>query len=236
MRAFFDTQATLKGDEPMTQRAGAAQETPAPGEGRSASKRLAILEAGRSVFMRSGYEGASMDEIAAAAKVSKQTVYKHFADKENLFAEIITRDMDQRSQELMRALTDSEDADGDLRQLARRHIAIIMKPEVMRMRRMVIGEADRFPKLARAWSHRGIERGLAKLADRLAELARRGVLRIENPVLAVQHFNWLILSVPMNIAMFDPGAEFTRDELEHYADEGLRVFLAAYGINNSDEV
>jgi AcrR family transcriptional regulator len=214
----------------MTQPADASPENPSTGEGRSARKRLAILEAGREVFMRSGYGGASMDEIAAVAKVSKQTVYKHFADKESLFAEIITGDMDRRSHELMEALTDTEDADDDLRQLARRHIASIVKPEVMRVRRMVIGEADRFPKLARAWSQTGIERGLAKLAERFAELARRGLLRVEDPVLAAQHFNWLILSTPMNIAMFDPEAEFTRDELEQYADEGVRVFLAAYGV------
>jgi TetR/AcrR family transcriptional regulator, mexJK operon transcriptional repressor len=213
----------------MAQGADAGPENPAPGEGRSARKRLAILEAGRAVFMRSGYGGASMDEIAAVAKVSKQTVYKHFADKENLFTEIITGDMEERSQELMRALTDSQDADGDLRQLARRHIAIIVKPEVMRMRRMVIGEADRFPKLAWAWAQSGIGRGLAKLAERFAELARRGLLSVEDPFLAAQHFNWLILSIPMNIAMFDPDAEFTRDELDRYADEGVRVFLAAYG-------
>jgi TetR/AcrR family transcriptional repressor of mexJK operon len=205
-------------------------ENPAPPEGRSARKRLAILEAAREAFVRSGYGGSSMDEIAAVAKVSKQTVYKHFADKENLFTEIITEDMDRRSDELIRALSDTEDADGDLRHLARRHIASIVKPEVMRVRRMVIGEADRFPELARVWSQTGVERGLAKLAERLADLSRRGLLRVEDPALAAQHFNWLILSIPMNTAMFDPDAQFTREELERYADEGVGVFLAAYGV------
>ena len=213
----------------MSQSADAELERLAQGEGRSARKRLAILEAGRTVFVGKGYAGASMDEIAALAKVSKQTVYKHFADKENLFTEIITGDMEQRSQELMRALADNEAAEGDLRELARRHIAIIVKPEVMRMRRMVIGEADRFPELARAWAQGGIQRGLTKLAERLAELTSRGLLRAEDPVLAAQHFNWLILSIPMNRAMFDPNAEFAPKELEHFADEGIRVFLAAYG-------
>ena len=51
-------------------------------EGRSARKRRAILEAATTRFLRNGYRGTSMDEIAARAAVSKQTVYKHFADKE----------------------------------------------------------------------------------------------------------------------------------------------------------
>jgi TetR/AcrR family transcriptional repressor of mexJK operon len=205
---------------------------PSDGEGRSARKRSAILEAGRTMFMRKGYEGASMDEIAAVAKVSKQTVYKHFVDKESLFTEIITTGMESRSNELLRALSEAEgdlDAEGDLRRLARRHISSIVKPEVMRMRRMVIGEADRFPDLARAWAETGIGSGLSKLAERFTDLAGRGSLRIDDPLLAAQHFNWLILSIPLNIAMFDPDATFTVDELEHFADEGIRVFLAAYG-------
>jgi TetR/AcrR family transcriptional repressor of mexJK operon len=229
----LDSARKLERRQSMTQRLAAGSQEPAPGGGRSTRKRLAILEAGRAVFMRGGYGGASMDEIAAVAKVSKQTVYKHFADKENLFTEIITGDMEERSQELMQALLDSEEAEGDLRQLARRHMAIIVRPEVMRMRRMVIGEADRFPELARAWAQSGIGRGLANLAERFVGLARLGLLRVEDPLLAAQHFNWLILSIPLNIAMFDPDAEFTPDELQHYADEGIRVFLAAYGSTTS---
>jgi TetR/AcrR family transcriptional repressor of mexJK operon len=51
-------------------------------EGRSARKRRAILEAATTVFLDTGYQGSSVDQIAAQAAVSKQTVYKHFADKE----------------------------------------------------------------------------------------------------------------------------------------------------------
>ena len=58
-------------------------------EPRSARKRRAILDAATTVFLRNGYLGTSMDEIAALAAVSKQTVYKHFADKERLFSEIV---------------------------------------------------------------------------------------------------------------------------------------------------
>ena len=209
--------------------AQADENLPAPvDEGRSARKRRAILDAGRTVFMRGGYQGASMDEVAAVAQVSKQTVYKHFADKQTLFTEILTNDMEKRALELVEALTATEGDPTDLRQLARRHIASIVKPEVMRMRRMVIGEADRFPELARAWAQRGIEVGLAKLTERFAQLADRGILRVEDPRRAAEHFNWLVLSTPLNRAMFDPDAKFSPKELEAFADEGARAFLAAY--------
>ena len=64
-------------------------------ERRSTRKRAAILEAATTVFLSSGYLGTSMDEIAALARVSKQTVYKHFADKERLFSEIVTATVDE---------------------------------------------------------------------------------------------------------------------------------------------
>jgi TetR/AcrR family transcriptional repressor of mexJK operon len=212
----------------MAQPAGKTEGTQSQ-DGRSARKRRAILEAGREVFMRGGYEGTSMDEVAAVAKVSKQTVYKHFSDKQTLFAEIVNNDMEGRADELAQALAETERDKSDLRELARRHIASIVKPEVMRMRRMVIGEADRFPELARAWSETGIQVGLAKLAERFAELAQSGVLRVEDPQRAAEHFNWLVLSTPLNRSMFDPEVKFSQKELERFADEGVRVFLAAYG-------
>ena len=56
---------------------------------RSARKRQAILDAATDVFLRDGYLGTNMDEIAALSEVSKQTVYKHFASKEALFIEIV---------------------------------------------------------------------------------------------------------------------------------------------------
>jgi TetR/AcrR family transcriptional repressor of mexJK operon len=69
-----------------------AAPTPAEFEGEhtSARKRRAIIEAATTVFLSNGYLGTTMDEIAARARVSRQTVYKHFADKERLFSEIVT--------------------------------------------------------------------------------------------------------------------------------------------------
>jgi TetR/AcrR family transcriptional regulator, mexJK operon transcriptional repressor len=97
------------------------------------------------------------------------------------------------------------------------------------MRRMIIAEASRFPELARAWHRRGPERAHTRLARQIKQLADRGILTVSDPLLAAQHLNYLILSVPLNDAMFGgPDRRYTRSQLHRYAEEGVRVFLAAY--------
>src|SRR5438094_9057733 len=90
---------------------------------RSERKRVAILAAATDVFLENGYRGTSMDEIAALAAVSKQTVYKHFVDKERLFAEIVTRTVDEAADPVEHAvhgLAESTNVDRELREVARR--------------------------------------------------------------------------------------------------------------------
>ncbi|GAA2817399.1 TetR/AcrR family transcriptional regulator [Saccharopolyspora taberi] len=200
--------------------------------GRSARKRESILDAARELFLRNGYLGTSMDEIAALAKVSKQTVYKHFGDKRRMFVELLTGDMDRADAsvaELAEAVPVSQDLAADLRAFARAYLAAVMQPHLIRLRRVVIGEAERFPELAEAWYAGGPEQAYATFAEWFEVLGRRGLIRAEDPVVAAQHFNWLVLSVPINEAMARPDASFERDRLDRVADEAVRVFLAAYG-------
>jgi TetR/AcrR family transcriptional regulator, mexJK operon transcriptional repressor len=201
-------------------------------EGRSSRKRRAIIEAATEVFLRKGYLGTSMDEIAARAAVSKQTVYKHFADKERLFTEIVAGTVDEASDPVyaeVASLKDSGDVAADLRDLGRRQLTAVLEPRLLALRRLVIAEAGRFPELGRAFYERGPGRTLAALATAFEQLAARGALKLDDPQLAAAHFNWLIMSMPVNEAML-LGADKrrTRAELDRLVDAGVRVFLAAY--------
>jgi TetR/AcrR family transcriptional regulator, mexJK operon transcriptional repressor len=204
-------------------------------ERRSARKHRAILEAATTVFLNNGYPGTSMDEIAALARVSKQTVYKHFADKERLFVEIVINTVNEISDpvyEEVLNLADTGDIEADLRDLARRLLKGVMQPRLLQLRRLVIGEASRFPALGQTFYERGPGRTIAALATTFERLAARGVLRLEEPELAAVHFNWLIMSAPLNRAMLlgsdEPPAIAN---LKRHADSAVRVFLAAYRDN-----
>src|SRR5215831_17656462 len=200
-------------------------------DSRSARKRKAILEAGETAFLQNGYLGTNMDEIATAAAVSKQTVYKHFSDKEQLFTEIIYAAMGRVIAELVRGATlaahEGDDVERDLVGLARRLIASIWHPDVLRLRRLVIGEAGRFPHLGEAYFRQGFERGIAAVATSIEQLAAAGRLQVDDPQLAAQHFAGLILWVPLNRAMFT-GDDQPPPDLDHFATAGVRAFLIGY--------
>jgi TetR/AcrR family transcriptional regulator, mexJK operon transcriptional repressor len=191
------------------------------------------MEAATSLFLRGGYLGTSMDEIAATAGVSKQTVYTHFADKEQLFTELVLRNTelaDQFTAEMLSVLDDTNDVESGLRELARRYITSVIQPRVTQLRRLVIAEAGRFPDLARTYYERVPQRTVDALATRLDTLASRGLLRIDDPQLAATHLAWLILGMPMDRAMFHATDDaLPPADLEHLAEEAVRVFLAAYG-------
>ena len=204
---------------------------------RTVRKRRAILVAARDVFLERGYSGATMDDVAARSGASKVTVYKHFSDKPSLFTAVVTdaiAEAEDTSRHIVDRLGDSDDMVTDLRTFARLHISTVTQPHLVRMRRLIIAEADRFPDLARAWHRRGPERGHARLAEQIQQLAERRLLRVEDPLLAAQHLNYLILSVPINEAMFTPRHPgYPRRTLNRWADQAVRVFVAAYGTTSS---
>jgi TetR/AcrR family transcriptional regulator, mexJK operon transcriptional repressor len=202
-------------------------------EPRSVRKRSAILEAATTLFLRAGYLGTSMDEIAALARVSKQTVYKHFADKESLFSAIVTAAVDEAGDPVLEeasALGEGDDLEADLRAFARAQLGQVTQRPLLQLRRLVIGEVNRFPELGRAFFERGAGRSGAALAAAFERLTERGLLRADDPSLAAAHFNVLVIGAPVNRAMLlGDEAIPTEAELDRYAEGGVRAFLAAYG-------
>src|SRR5262245_61869901 len=131
-------------------------------------KRRAILDAASVVFLREGYAGASMDEITALAGASKATVYRYFTDKQTLFSEMVVTTVkavsDPVQAEVLR-LGDSGSLEAGFRDLARRLLTAVTAPELLRLRRLIIGEASRFPALGQAFYKQGPARTITALAD-----------------------------------------------------------------------
>jgi TetR/AcrR family transcriptional repressor of mexJK operon len=207
-----------------------------PPKGRSALKSEAITDAATKLFLRDGYRSTSMDQVAADAAVSKQTVYKHFADKEQLFRAIVLG-VTANSEGIIKGLTSILDEEkvetaADLRaaleRLADRYIELVLAPNVLSLRRLVIAEAERFPDLARAYYEQAPARGIEAIAAAFRNFATRGLLKFDDPQLAAAHFAYLTLGIPQDKAQFRPNERPTPADRKHLAGEAVRVFLAAY--------
>jgi TetR/AcrR family transcriptional regulator, mexJK operon transcriptional repressor len=198
----------------------------------SAQKRHAILEAAMKTFLSKGFLGASMDEIAALAEVSKQTVYKQFSNKEALFIEMVTSMTNAASDQVhneVPGFTNTVDVQEYLQTYAARQLTVVLTPPLMQLRRLVIGEVSRFPEMARILYERGPQRAIAAFAKTLERLAALGLLKFENAMEAASYFNWLLMSAPLNRAMLLGDDAIPKPAaLRRHASECVRIFLAAY--------
>jgi TetR/AcrR family transcriptional regulator, mexJK operon transcriptional repressor len=204
-----------------------------PAEDRSTRKRRVVLEAATALFLRHGYLGTSMDQVAAYAGVSKPTVYKFFADKQNLFSEIVLGTLDRAAEPFqaeLAGLAETADLDGELRRLARHYLATVMQPPVLQLRRLVIGASHQLPRLAEEYYERAPERTMRALADTFERLADRGLLAIADPPAAAAQFAFLVLGRALDKSLFCGDEPFSAAELTIQADSGAAAFLAAYAV------
>jgi len=170
---------------------------------RSARKREAILEVATELFLTREYAGTSMEDVASAASVSKQTVYKHFSDKQTLFREVALGSVGHIGSDFQAEIAAAAEAT-DVRAALQ--------------------------TLARKYHDSGPRRTIGALAAAFARLADRGELVIDDLQVAATQFAFLVIGEPLDTAMFrGVGRGRSRRDLNALADAGVEVFLAAYG-------
>ncbi len=189
------------------------------------AKERRILDAALSVFAATGYSGASMDAIAANAEVSKPTLYQYFGSKEQLFAAMM---LEKRDEMLGVFDNPSPSLVRDLVDFAWHYAQTVMRPDLLSLARLIIGEAQRFPQIGRAYQASGPDHMLAGIMDYLTRRRSEGALDFADAELAAQDLWGLILSAPRTQALYIPDAIPDRAALARYINNGLRVFLKAY--------
>ena len=201
-------------------------------ESRSGRKRKLLLLAATEIFLDKGYDGTRMEDVAIKAAVSKPTVYRFFSDKERLFAEIVlatTGEIDELVRLVVETMAEQTGVESGLLVLARRFLSALMQPRILRLRRLVMANAERFPDVGRSWYEQGFERVLATLGTSFQSLADRKLLHVKDPLLAANHFVGMLLWIPINKAMFTGDYRSSPGELEGFAVGAVRAFLRGYG-------
>jgi AcrR family transcriptional regulator len=205
-------------------------DTPALRQG-SPAKRAAIVRAALEVFVREGYARAGVDAIAAAAGVSKRTIYDYYGDKETLFLAAIRETVQAQNATfadlLDRTLGEVTDISAALTAFGRAFAtAVARSPERAAVLRLMIAEASHFPQLVEpAPEERPVQRALA---DRLAALGEQGLLRVPDPLEAAE-FLGLLVTGRVNHRSWYGAVRLSDAEIDRLVAGGVAVFLRAYG-------
>ena len=144
------------------------------------AKRRQIVEGARQVFLSAGFDGASMNDIARAAGVSKGTLYAYFNSKDELFEAIIRGEFAQAAERLCTFRREG-DAREMLRDFGVRLISRMSEPGTRSLARVVIAAAEKFPHIGRAFYEAGPLYGATRLAAELEHLQKSGALKVPDP-------------------------------------------------------
>src|ERR1700735_2745506 len=144
------------------------------------AKQRQIVEGARQVFLSAGFDGASMNDIARAAGVSKGTLYAYFDSKDELFEAIIRGEFAQAAERLCTFRREG-DARDMLTDFGVRLIRRMSEPGTRSLARVVIAAAEKFPNIGRAFYQAGPFFGATRLAAELEHLQKSGALKVPDP-------------------------------------------------------
>ncbi len=191
-------------------------------------KRQAILEAAKSLFLKHGFDGSSMDSIALEAGVSKLTVYNHFHDKENLFIAAVEAHCENQLPALDFELKEETPIEQALLVIATRFQSVIYSDEGLELHRLMCGSTQQNPSLVRNFYQAGPARVQAHMTSLLSQAHQQQKLIIPDSKFAAENFLSLFSGCLHMRVLFEIESKPTPEELTHIAQKLVKRFVKAY--------
>ena len=188
-----------------------------------------VLSGAREVFLRCGFEGASVDAIAEEAKVSKATLYVHSPSKDRLFLSVVQAECDRLSAEISRPLASAHEPRAVLDELSRRMIGLVTDDDYIRLLRTCIGAVSVLPEAGEIFMEAGPNRAARIVGRVLQRLHETKSLKVKNVQSAASQFIHLSVSgviMPRLLAVDRP-----IDAFEH-SKRAVDAFLGIYAGRN----
>jgi AcrR family transcriptional regulator len=198
-----------------------------------AARRLAILDAAKTVFFEEGYQLASMDRIAQRAGTTKRTVYGYFPNKETLFGAVV----DKGCAHVVSQLPGRDELPADPRRglpiFAHASAGLMSSPNCVLLERLILAEADRHPQFAASLSQ-AFEAGEAKLAAYLSACIATRRLKPHDPLLAARLLsNAISQSTSLRSLLAPPGRAQDRAGASQAIDAAVDLYLTVYAADAS---
>jgi AcrR family transcriptional regulator len=188
-----------------------------------------VLAGAWQVFMNEGYEGASVDDIARSAGVSKATLYSYFPDKRLLFLEVAKAECLRQAEDAFAAIDFTGPVRDVLTEAATRMVRFFISDFGQRIFRTCVSECYRFPEIGLDFYDSGPGLVQGRMASYMAEATERGALRVTDPALAAAQFHELCKADMHAKILCRVQTEFSDAEVERIISGAVEMFLARYG-------
>ena len=201
-----------------------------PGRPKDLEKRASILDAAKRLFPERGYEGVSMESIAADAGVSKLTVYNHFQDKETLFSEAVKcRCEEQLPHRLFEVDLEAAPLREVLLEIGHAFHALITSEEAVQLHRTLAARALTDTRLATLFYEAGPRRTVGDFEAFLRRAIKLKLLEIDDPLRAAGHFFCLLKGENFTRLVVGCCDDLPRAECQAHVESVVDLFLRAYG-------
>lgn len=197
------------------------------GRCKNPQKNQQILESAIDLFVVQGFHNTSMDQIAASAGVSKQTVYSHFSNKQELFKHAVQArrsDYDLSDASLLAPGAPVRDT---LLGLANALLSLLQSPDGIRANRLCLAEAEAHPEVATMFFKEGPEHVTRLLSNYLSRQHEAGILVTNEPHHAAIQFLYMVKGETHMRAMLNQ-SKWSESEVSAYLNSCVDMFLRAY--------
>jgi len=192
-------------------------------------KREGIVRAGNDLFLKNGYTLTSMEAVAKKADVSKLTIYSHFANKDELFKEVILQRCNKLATSETFAVLADKPVEKALLELGLDFTRMIFSPDSIRLQGIMQAEAARHPKVVQIFFDTGPKRVRAAFGQLLQAWVDRRLLKIPNIAKATDQFFSLLKGEMLMKMMLLRMPTPSEAELKSHVRATVQFFLAAYG-------
>jgi AcrR family transcriptional regulator len=159
-----------------------------------------LLQVAGAMFMKNGFRGTSIDDIAEAAGMSKRTVYAHYSDKSELFRAVLCALIERWLVPITCFQSMHAELEPMLIEIGRHLLTSALTPQAIGVHRIIVGEAERRPEFARLADSEGRQGAVRAIAGALQR--HRAQLRADDLTLAADLFVSLIVDSSVRLAAF----------------------------------
>ncbi len=189
-----------------------------------------VLAGARDIFMSDGFDGASVDDIARAAGVSKATLYSYFPDKRLLFMEVAKGECIRQADAAVETIDMSLPVATVLTQAAWQMVSFFTSDFGQRVFRLCVAESDRFPELGREFYDSGPALVRARLIEFMKVAISRNELQIDDLPLAADQFSELCKADLFPRMVFSMDKSFDDIQKKRIVTGAVDTFLARYSV------